>query len=51
MTEARGARSSFVSIVVTVLGGQAGCALVALVTEVCYAWLLGPEGRGQIAFA
>jgi len=49
MTEARGARSSFVSIVVTVLGGQAGCALVALVTEVCYAWLLGPEGRGQIS--
>src|ERR1700721_147067 len=42
-------RSSFITSVATVLGGQAACALLALVTEICYARLLGPEGRGQIS--
>jgi O-antigen/teichoic acid export membrane protein len=45
----KGVRGGFISSVATVLGGQAVCALVALVTEICYARLLGPEGRGQIS--
>ncbi len=42
-------KSSFVSSVATVLGGQAVCAALGLVTEICYARLLGPAGRGQIS--
>ena len=42
-------KSSFISSVATVLGGQAACAALALITEVCYARLLGPQGRGQIS--
>lgn len=41
--------SSFIANVAAVLGGQVACALLALVTEICYARLLGPEGRGQIS--
>jgi len=40
---------SFLPNVITVLGGQAGCAALALLTEVCYARFLGPSGRGQIS--
>ena len=47
--DAKGARGGFIISVATVLGGQAACALLALVTEICYARLLGPEGRGQIS--
>lgn len=47
--DAKGVRGSFITSVATVLGGQAACALLALVTEICYARLLGPEGRGQIS--
>lgn len=42
-------RGNFVSSVATVLGGQAACAALAIITEICYARLLGPEGRGQIS--
>jgi O-antigen/teichoic acid export membrane protein len=47
--DATGVRGSFISNVATVLGGQAICAVVALATEICYARLLGPDGRGQIS--
>lgn len=40
---------SFTSNVVTVLGGQAACAVVALLIEISYARLLGPAGRGQVS--
>ena len=40
---------SFVSNLATVLSGQAASALLALATEVCYARLLGPAGRGQLS--
>jgi O-antigen/teichoic acid export membrane protein len=40
---------SFASNLMTVLGGQAACAAVAFGTQVCYARLLGPAGRGQIS--
>jgi O-antigen/teichoic acid export membrane protein len=43
------AKPSFLSSVATVLGGQAACAALALITEICYARLLGPAGRGQIS--
>ncbi len=42
-------RPSFAANLTTVLGGQVACTLLALVTEVCYAQLLGPAGRGQIS--
>ena len=42
-------RSSFLSNIATVLGGQIACAVVALGIEICYARLLGPAGRGQIS--
>ena len=35
----------------TVLTGQMACAGLALLVEVCYDRLLGPEGRGQISLA
>jgi len=43
------APKNFVSSVAAVLGGQAACALLGLITEICYARLLGPEGRGHIS--
>lgn len=49
---ARGAKSafpSFTSNMMTVLGGQAACAAVALGTQICYARFLGPTGRGQFS--
>ena len=42
-------RPSFLSSVATVLTGQAACAALALVTEICYARFLGPAIRGQIS--
>lgn len=48
-TNSEAPRAAFVFNVAAVLGGQAACALLALVTEICYARLLGPEGRGQIS--
>ncbi len=47
--EPKGARRSFISSVATVVGGQVACAILGLATEICYAHLLGPEGRGQIS--
>jgi O-antigen/teichoic acid export membrane protein len=47
--DAKSVRGSFISNVAAVLGGQAACAAVALATEICYARLLGPGGRGQIS--
>ena len=44
-------RQRFFVNLVDVLGGQLGCAALALVIEVCFARLLGPEGRGQISLA
>lgn len=35
--------------VLTVLGGQSICAAVSVATEICYARLLGPAGRGQVS--
>ena len=43
------ARKGFASNLITVLGGQIACALIALAVEILYARLLGPEGRGQIS--
>src|SRR3984893_59517 len=45
----RNDRGSFASSVASVVGGQVACALLALVTEICYARVLGPAGRGQIS--
>jgi O-antigen/teichoic acid export membrane protein len=42
-------RAAFLPSVAAVIGGQVACAVVALVTEICYARLLGPEPRGQIS--
>jgi len=39
----------FTSGLATVLIGQVACAAVALAIEICYARLIGPAGRGQIA--
>jgi O-antigen/teichoic acid export membrane protein len=39
----------FTSSLATVLGGQVACAAVAMAIEICYARLIGPAGRGQIA--
>jgi len=51
-TEAKGrARPSFLANLATVLTGQVACAGLALLVEVCYDRLLGPEGRGQISLA
>jgi O-antigen/teichoic acid export membrane protein len=46
---ASGGQKSFISSMLSILGGQAACAAIALVTEICYARLLGPAGRGQIS--
>jgi len=40
---------SFVSNLMSLLGGQAACAVVAFGTQICYARLLGPFGRGQVS--
>jgi O-antigen/teichoic acid export membrane protein len=40
---------SFLSGVVSLLGGQASCAALAIFTEICYARILGPGPRGQIS--
>jgi O-antigen/teichoic acid export membrane protein len=42
-------RSHFARDIVTILGGQAANVLIALLTEVCMARLLGPGPRGQIS--
>ena len=42
-------RPSFLSNLLTVAGGQVACAAIAVITEICYARLLGPAGRGQIS--
>ena len=42
-------RRSFTSNLVSVLGGQASCAVVATTIQICFARLLGPAGRGQIS--
>ncbi len=42
-------RPSFLTSVATVLGGQAACVALGVVTEICYARLLGPAGRGRIS--
>lgn len=47
--EAKPGQREFTSSVAAVFGGQAACAAVAVVTEICYARLLGPAGRGQIS--
>lgn len=39
----------FVSNLMSLLGGQAACAVVAFGTQICYARLLGPFGRGQVS--
>jgi O-antigen/teichoic acid export membrane protein len=41
--------ASFVSNVAAVTGGQVACAVLGLVSEICYARFLGPQGRGQIS--
>ena len=46
-TAASGA--SFLSNVTAVLGGQAASVAIALLTEVCFARLVGPGARGQIS--
>jgi O-antigen/teichoic acid export membrane protein len=45
------ARPRFFENLATVLTGQIACAGLALLVEVCYDRLLGPEGRGQISLA
>lgn len=40
---------SFVSNLMSLIGGQAACAVVAFGTQICYARLLGPFGRGQVS--
>src|SRR6516164_10742718 len=47
--EAVSARPRFFENLATVLTGQIACAGLALLVEVCYDRLLGPEGRGQIS--
>lgn len=42
-------RPSFFSNLSFLLSGQAGCALLGIATEICYARLLGPAGRGQLS--
>ena len=49
--EAVSARPRFFENLATVLTGQIACAGLALLVEVCYDRLLGPEGRGQISLA
>lgn len=44
----QGASRTFASHLRDILGGQFACAAVALVTQVLYARLLGPVGRGQV---
>jgi len=44
-------RRTFSWNLATVLGGQAACAALALLVEVCCSRLLGPAGRGQISLA
>jgi O-antigen/teichoic acid export membrane protein len=45
------ARPRFVINLTTVLGGQVACAALSLLVEVCFARLLGPEGRGKFSLA
>src|SRR5262249_58041616 len=45
------ARPRFLENLAAVLTGQIACAGLALLVEVCYDRLLGPEGRGQISVA
>ena len=47
--DAAAARRGFLSNLTTVLGGQAATVAVSLVTEICFARLLGPAARGQIS--
>jgi stage V sporulation protein B len=47
--QAKNDRGTFTSSVASVLGGQVACAALALITEICYARILGPAGRGQIS--
>lgn len=42
---------SFTSGMATVLTGQIVCAAVAVAIEICYARLLGPDGRGQVSLS
>ena len=44
-----GRRAGFSSNVIAILAGQAAGGVIALLTEVCYARLLGPEARGIIS--
>jgi O-antigen/teichoic acid export membrane protein len=39
----------FLADVLTVFGGQLASIAIALITEICYARLLGPEARGQLS--
>src|SRR5271168_5282675 len=41
--------ASFLSNLTTVFTGQAACAIIALIIEICFARMLGPAGRGQIS--
>lgn len=47
--KAGAARQGFLSNLASLLMGQAGCALLSIAAEICYARLLGPVGRGQIS--
>jgi O-antigen/teichoic acid export membrane protein len=42
-------RPSFLSNLLALLSGQLGCAVLGVATEICYARLLGPSGRGQVS--
>lgn len=42
-------KQGFIPSVAMVLGGQAACAIVSVLVELCYARLLGPGPRGQIS--
>jgi O-antigen/teichoic acid export membrane protein len=44
-------RPSFTSNLLALLSGQVGCSLLGLATEICYARLLGPVGRGQVSLS
>lgn len=43
------ARPAFAASLLAILGGQAACAAIALLTEICYARFLGPAPRGLIS--
>lgn len=42
-------RPSFASSLAAILGGQAACSVIALLTEISYARILGPASRGIIS--